>query len=240
MRALLRRFEPVPSALTLDDPEVTVTVRQSARARRLTLRLASGTGRLTLTVPRGVPVAEMRRFLHANRQWIESRTAALPEVQIPAPGLVLPVGGVRLTLREGSGRRIVCRGEELFIPGSDVRFMGALQAWLKERMREQAQASLDRHAQALGRPYARLTLRDPRSRWGSCTSEGNIMLSWRLILAPAEVLDYVAAHEVAHLAEMNHSPAYWRTLADLLPDYEEPRAWLRTHGAQLHRYRFKV
>ncbi|MHA3978301.1 M48 family metallopeptidase [Halovulum sp. GXIMD14794] len=239
MRALLRRAEPVPPVIELDDPHVTVAIRQSARAKRLTLRLASGTGRLTLTVPRGVPVSEMRRFLHANRQWIESRTAALPDVQVPAPGLRLTVGGEQLTLRQGRGRRIIRQGDEVFVPGDDARFLGAVQGWLKERMREEARASLDRYSGALGLPYARLTLRDPRSRWGSCTSEGNIMLSWRLILAPPNVLDYVAAHEVAHLAEMNHSPGYWRTLAGLLPGYEEPRQWLRAHGAQLHRYRFQ-
>jgi hypothetical protein len=90
----------------------------------------------------------------------------------------------------------------------------------------------------LGRPYTRITLRDTRSRWGSCASSGALSYSWRLIMAPPEVLDYVAAHEVAHLAEMNHSAAYWAGVARLLPGYEAPRQWLRAHGAGLHRYRF--
>jgi predicted metal-dependent hydrolase len=90
----------------------------------------------------------------------------------------------------------------------------------------------------LGRRFSRLSLRDTRSRWGSCSSRGGLSYSWRLILAPPDVLDYVAAHEVAHLAEMNHSPAFWALVARLCPGYQAPRGWLRREGAGLHRYRF--
>ncbi|MGR3434759.1 MAG: M48 family metallopeptidase, partial [Shimia sp.] len=81
-------------------------------------------------------------------------------------------------------------------------------------------------------------LRDTRSRWGSCSAAGGLNYSWRLVMAPPEVLDYVAAHEVAHLAQMNHSPRFWAEVAGLMPGYEAPRGWLRRHGADLHRYRF--
>jgi len=234
---LRAKVDPPPAVLELADPPVRVAVRRNARARRLTLRLSAGDGALTLTTPHHVSAADVRRFLEANRDWIASRTAALPEVRIPEPGSTLPVAGETLTLRSGQGRRVVRVGAELMVPGTGARFKGALQAWLKEQARASATASLDRHSAALGRPYRRLTLRDPRSRWGSCTTEGNIMLSWRLVLAPAEVLDYVAAHEVAHLEQMNHSPAYWRVLGALMPGYETPRDWLRVNGAHLHRYK---
>ncbi|MSU89594.1 DUF45 domain-containing protein [Rhodobacteraceae bacterium 2CG4] len=232
------RADPPPAELRLDDPPVRVAVRQHARARRLTLRLSANDGALTLTAPRHATGADVRGFLDAHRDWIAKRLAVLPQAQMPAPGLPLDVGDERLVLRAGQGRRVVRRGDELFVPGAEARFRGALQAWLKEQARARALEALDRHSAALGRRYAGLTLRDTRSRWGSCTAQGNIMLSWRLVLAPSEVLDYVAAHEVAHLAEMNHSPAYWRVLEGLMPQYAGPRDWLRTHGAQLHRYRF--
>ncbi len=113
-----------------------------------------------------------------------------------------------------------------------------LRAWLRTRARERLADASDRHAARLGMPYRRLTLRDTRSRWGSCSAQGGLMYSWRLVMAPGDVLDYVAAHEVAHLAEMNHSPAFWNTVARLKPGYETPRRWLRENGAALHRYRF--
>ena len=96
----------------------------------------------------------------------------------------------------------------------------------------------DRHSAALGRPHAGIVLRDTRSRWGSCTSEGNLMFSWRLIMAPPRILQYVAAHEVAHLAEMNHSPDFWAVVERLFPDYGVCRRWLRENGDHLHRVRF--
>ena len=99
-------------------------------------------------------------------------------------------------------------------------------------------AASDHYAALLGRRHTRLTLRDTRSRWGSCSAKGALGYSWRLILAPPDVLNYVAAHEVAHLAQMNHSPAFWAEVARLMPDYETPRAWLRREGGALHRYRF--
>jgi predicted metal-dependent hydrolase len=104
--------------------------------------------------------------------------------------------------------------------------------------RDRLAAACDRHAQRLGRRPAALVLRDTRSRWGSCSAQGVLMFSWRLAMAPPAVLDYVAAHEVAHLAEMNHSRAFWATVARLLPDHAAPRAWLRAEGGALHRWRF--
>lgn len=114
-----------------------------------------------------------------------------------------------------------------------------MEALLKRLARDQLGASVDRFAAALDRAPGRITLRDTRSRWGSCSSEGNLMFSWRLIMAPQRVLDYVAAHEVAHLMHMDHSPAFWSTVEDLFPDHRPERDWLRREGASLHRYRFR-
>ena len=101
-----------------------------------------------------------------------------------------------------------------------------------------AEAS-DRHARALGRRFTALALRDTRSRWGSCTHEGRLMYSWRLAMAPPEVLDYVAAHEVAHLRHMDHSPRFWAAVAGLMPGYAIHRDWLRRHGADLMAWQFR-
>ena len=114
----------------------------------------------------------------------------------------------------------------------------SVKAFLRTRARDALVAASDRYAGLIGRQYSRLTLRDTRSRWGSCSSTGALMYSWRLIMAPPEVLDYVAAHEVAHLAQMNHGPAFWALVEELMPDYAPRRAWLRDHGDRLHALRF--
>ncbi|MEL7205889.1 MAG: SprT family zinc-dependent metalloprotease, partial [Pseudomonadota bacterium] len=128
--------------------------------------------------------------------------------------------------------------DRIEVPGSADRVGTRVATWLKLLARDRLIEASDRYAAELGRPYTRLSLRDTRSRWGSCSAQGRLMYSWRLILAPPEALDYVAAHEVAHLQEMNHSPAFWSIVADLCPDYETQRLWLRHEGTSLHRYRF--
>nr|WP_246237322.1 SprT family zinc-dependent metalloprotease [Halovulum dunhuangense] len=215
-----------------------VEIRRSARARRLTLRMSHATGGFTLTVPQRTPAADIRRFLDQHLWWIEERRAERPVQPNVAPGTLLPVAGEELTLLRGRGRSARRVGDALEVPGEGAVFARRTLVWLREEARARMVARLDHHSARLGRPHRGLTLRDPRSRWGSCTAEGAIMLSWRLILAPAEVMDYVVAHEVAHLAEMNHSPAYWRVVEGLFPGYERPRDWLRANGASLHAWRF--
>jgi predicted metal-dependent hydrolase len=126
----------------------------------------------------------------------------------------------------------------LHVPGGAAGLPPRVGAFLKDAARRGCAGAVARHAARLGRAPRRLTLRDPRSRWGSCTSEGDLMFSWRLAMAPSAVLDYVVAHEVAHLAELNHSPRFWAEVRRLCPDFEAQRAWLRRHGAGLHAFDF--
>jgi len=135
-------------------------------------------------------------------------------------------------------RGAALRDGRLEVPDDPARVGARVRAFLKEQARGRLVAASERHATALGCDFGRITLRDTRSRWGSCSSRGDLMYSWRLVMAPPEVLDYVAAHEVAHLAEMNHSPAFWALVGQLCPGHRAPRAWLRAHGTLLHRVRF--
>ena len=139
---------------------------------------------------------------------------------------------------EGQGRRVALHEDALSVPGKPEQVGTRVQAFLKQMARDRLAGASDRYADTLGLPYTRLTLRDTRSRWGSCTSDGALMYSWRLILCPPEVLNYVAAHEVSHLAEMNHSSAFWNTVTQIHGPYTEPRAWLRKNGSALHSYKF--
>lgn len=225
-------------AILRGEPDVAVTLRRSARARRMTLRVSRTDGRVTLTLPRGVPEAEALAFAQERAGWIRKHLAAhVPPCAVALGGSV-PVLGEMRRIVPGTGRSVVLSAGEIAVPGAPERTAARLHAYLRQLARSELAFASDHYAAALGRPYARLTLRDTRSRWGSCSSAGALMYSWRLIMAPAEVLSYVAAHEVAHLAEMNHGPRFWALVDRLYGDPAGPKAWLRGQGHDLHRYRF--
>jgi len=230
------------ATLTLaGDPALTVTLRRSARARRISLRVSRLDGQITLTLPARASQRLGESFLAERAGWLRAAVAEVAPQLVVAPGLSLPVEGRMLQLCRAPLRTIRVEGADLLIP--ERGRPGALVAnWLKALARARITPAIDRHTAVLGsaaqRPPGTLRLADPRGRWGSCAASGNLMLSWRLILAPPGVLDYVVAHEVAHLAQMNHSPAFWAEVARLMPDHAIHRAWLRRHGAGLHRYDF--
>lgn len=222
------------------DPPIELVLNRSARARRLSLRVSQVDGRVTLTLPQRASRRHALAFAEDKANWIRRQLAERPDLARPLPGMLLPFRGEALPIVTHGGRRVEVVQGAIAVPERDPeRTPARLAAFLKTRARDALAEASARHAGALGRPHGKLTLRDTRSRWGSCSSRGDLMYSWRLIMAPPEVLDYVAAHEVAHLAEMNHAPAFWAIVAGLLPDYEGPRRWLHDHAAELHRYRFR-
>lgn len=219
-------------------PPVEITLRRSARARRFSLRVSRLDGKVTLSLPRGAREAEAMAFAREQEAWIRKALARMPIGAGVTHGTVMPVEGRLLLLSPGSGRLVRIEGDSLLVPGDPARAGVRAAAFLKHLARDRLIEASDRYAGLVGRPYGRITLRDTRSRWGSCTADGGLMYSWRLVMAPREVLDYVAAHEVAHLAEMNHSQAFWSVVRRLVPGYAVHRAWLRAHGQTLHGYRF--
>ena len=214
-----------------------VALRRSARARRMTLRVARTGGDVSLTVPAGTALSDARRFATAQAGWIARQVAAAPDLRRVVVGGTVPVLGAEVPVTAGDGRAARWTGATVTVP-DDARAGPRVKALLREMARSHVVPAVERHAAGLGRPFGRVTLRDTTSRWGSCTSNGDLMFSWRLVMAPAEVLDYVAAHEVAHLAHMDHSPAFWSCVGRLMPGYAPRRAWLRRHGAALHAIRF--
>ena len=219
-------------------PPVEVVLRRSSRARRISLRVSSIDGRVTLTCPPGVREAEALSFAKEKATWLRGHLMRRPEDVAIGPDTVLPIRGETRRVVPGSGRAVRLIENEVHVPGDSMRVSARLQGFLKELARAHLADASDRYAAALGQSYSRLTLRDTRSRWGSCSSVGALSYSWRLILAPDSVLEYVAAHEVAHLAEMNHSKRFWHIVTQLYGDHGPPRHWLKEHGSGLHRYRF--
>ena len=220
------------------NPTIPVILRRSSRARRISLRVSRLDGRVSLTLPVGVPEREGLDFVRQKETWIRDQMAQRPDQVRVEEGAEVLVEGLPLRVCMGSGRSVSVAGGKLCVPGAPDRAAARVQGFLRHIARERLVAASDRYAARLGRKYTRITIRDTRSRWGSCSSAGALMYSWRLVMAPAAVLEYVAAHEVAHLNEMNHSADFWSLVEDIHGPYQEQRRWLRESGEILHRYRF--
>lgn len=224
-------------AIRIGNPAIEVRLRRHAGARRMILRVSHHARMPVLTLPPGVSLHRARAFLSDQETWLRDHLAAQSRPTAVADGSVLPFRGGELAIRVAPVARFAHRGAELLVPARGA--VGPLVAgWLREAARGDLVAASERHAARLGVRSGRITLRDPRSRWGSCSHAADLMYSWRLVMAPLAVLDYVAAHEVAHIAELNHSPAFWSVVGRLMPDYAAPRAWLRQNGSSLHRIDF--
>lgn len=228
-------------AILPGSPPVEVHLKRSARARRFSLRVSRLDGKVTLSMPVRAREGEALAFLKGNEDWLRQTLSAMPgpTLQAIGPGTAIQVEGDPLVLTPASGRGVRAEGGLLLVPGSPETMGPRVAAWLKVLARDRLATASSHYAGLVGRRYTSLAIRDTRSRWGSCSPDGRLMYSWRLIMAPPAVLDYVAAHEVAHLVELNHSPAYWRVVTGICPDWKDHRAWLKTHGNTLHRVRFQ-
>jgi hypothetical protein len=215
-----------------------LTLRRNPRARRMILRLDKGEDGAVVTVPRGVAIADALAFAAAKRAWIARRLDAVP-ARVPfVDGAKVPLQGRNRTIRhEGSGKGAVRgAGDEIWVRGAPARVPALVTMWLKCEARRAILARVEPACRRLGKPAGRVVLRDPRTRWGSCAASGNLSFSWRLIMAPAFVLDYVVAHEVTHLAQANHGAGFWRLVETLCDDVGKARDWLRVQGRSLHRF----
>jgi predicted metal-dependent hydrolase len=241
------RGRPVPpppetEILWLDIGERVAAVRlkRDRRARRLTLRIPVASEPPVLTVPARTRREAVDAFLSAHRGWLAEHLADRPEPVPFREGAVVPVRGVdhrivRDGAQRGRTRLALHDGAPALIVGGAPEHTGRrVRDFLRLEATDDLKAAVRRHAEALGTRPTSIRVRDTVSRWGSCSADGALSFSWRLVMAPPAVLDYLAAHEVAHLVEMNHSPAYWRVVDRLYPAHRTARAWLKREGARLH------
>lgn len=222
-----------------------IRVKRQSSARRLTLRV-NPRGEVVLVMPPRSGLLDGIRFAQSHVSWIAQKSSALPAATPFASGSYVPIRGVEHLLEHRPGRGTVWvetgtglegSHEHLLCVAGDVGYMSrrvadALKRWALQDLAE----ATAKHCRILGQKTPTIQLRDPISRWGSCSSTGVISFSWRLILAPPYVLDYLAAHEAAHLVHMNHSPEFWRLLATLSSDIDRAESWLKANGPGLHRY----
>jgi len=244
-RALLYRRPAEPATLLVrhGSQVFAIRLRRHRRARRYTLRIHPTDREAILTMPPRGTLAEARDFAQIHGGWIAARLGRLPKAAPFQPGTVLPLRGVPHRIVHRSGERGTVwtetrdSGEKIICVAGDPDFTDRrVHDFLKREARRDLQKSAQEHAQALGVRVKRVSIRDQSSRWGSCTSAGSLSFSWRLILAPPFVLDYLAAHEVAHLVEMNHSARFWRVVGRICPSTERAKRWLDASGNDLHRY----
>ncbi len=233
------------NAQAMSDLDAPIEVRRHPGARRLTLRVSRTRRAVIVTLPVQCDLDEAGSFLHRNMAWVRERLDSLP---VPVPfrdGAFMPLRGETHRLVFTGNRRrglgVVQRGEglpfaHLNVTGDATHAPRRLGDWLLEQARRDLDERVSWHSRRLGVRATRISVRDQTSRWGSCSTTGALSFSWRLILAPRHILDYVAAHEVAHLAEMNHGPKFWALVRRTMPDMDEARRWLQIYGMDLHRY----
>lgn len=234
---------PKPSrALEIFGLPAPLELRESARATRMTLKVDPGRDLIQVVIPVGVSERDARSFIGRHLVWLRARMAALPPPLPFTDGAVIPVRGIDHTVRWVADLRGPTRIEDgaILVGGLPDHTARRVRDFLVNEAKREIGARARVKAALIGARIAAITLRDTKSRWGSCSSTGRLSFSWRLILAPDSVLDYVVGHEVAHLQEMNHSPQFWalcaRLTAELNPDVDTPRGWLKANGARLLRY----
>jgi predicted metal-dependent hydrolase len=242
LRALRRFLSPKPlepARLAIGPAGLEVEFRRHRQARRLVLRLNSEATAAIVTVPRGVSRARALDFARRSAAWLEARLAQRGEPVALAPGSAIPLRGLPHEIRHIPSRRGTVTADPLakliHVPGELPHLARRLSDWLKLAARQELTAAVQRHAAAMGVTFRRISIRDQTSRWGSCSAAGDLSFSWRLILTPAPVLDYVAAHEVAHLKYMDHGPQFWRLVLKHCPEASLAKKWLKAHGHDVHR-----
>lgn len=231
-----RRFDAAGESLI-------VRVRESSRAR--TARIIVGPRRpLEMIVPEGTADSDVDSFLEEKRGWIERKVAAAREIAarparlgLQRPGAVW-LAGEPLLIERRNGQRAIAAvsGGRLVVSGPDSGAEAAIARWYRREARRRIEEVVRREADRLGLEYGAIGIRDPRTRWGSCSRRGNLSFSWRLAIGPPEILEYVVVHELCHLREPSHQKPFWRLLETARPRWQDQARWLREHGQELHDY----
>jgi predicted metal-dependent hydrolase len=240
LNALRQAKPPEPRVLTVAGRTLPLSFKRKAKCRRMVLRLTPDGQGIVMTLPNATTLSQALRFAETSIPWIEGALAKRPTTIAFQNDSKILFQGKPCAIKATGGRRgfVTYSSEDasICVPGELAHVPRRLTDWLKAQAKVKLHDVSQNYATAMQTKFRKLTVRDQKSRWGSCSATGDLSYSWRLILAPPEVLDYVAAHEVAHLKEMNHGPRFWRLVITHCKKAKEARSWLRDHGRELHRY----
>ena len=245
---MLRLFRRNPSPDTLpahldvvhEGESYRVLLKRMPAARRITLRVRNATRDVVITLPKRASLAAAKDFAQRHAAWIAARLHRLPRAVPFTHGARFPLRGDDIQIehveRLRGGIELISETGILRVSCSAEHLSRRIHDYLKTEARKELETAVKTHCAALGYAPRKVTVRDTTSRWGSCSVSGALNFSWRLIMAPPFVLDYLAAHEVAHLVHMNHSDAFWNLTKKLAPRTDHAEAWLYANGSSLHRY----
>lgn len=243
--------QPAPKALRAERTycvagrNLPLNIWENPRAKRLTLRIETGGKAIRVTVPPRLPQHELDLFIARHHGWIEAQISKVPVTVAFINGSIINIRGIAHKIVHEPAKRGTTRQDHdenshaILIVHGDAQHMGRRIAdYLKKLAKLEINELVLLHTKHIGKPASSVRFKDTTSRWGSCTSKGDLSFSWRIMMAPAEVINYLVAHEVAHLIEMNHGPDFWALCTRLCPDTSTSRAWLKRHGSALHAVSF--
>ncbi len=227
--------------INLGERAAPLVIRVNRRAKRLILKVDPIAGEIHVTAPTKRAMPEALAFANERIDWIVSQLNEKLQARPFMEGDSIPFQGAPHRIVRNGGPRAPVRVDHDLIPvirvgGEPEHLNRRLVDWMKSEARRELTARVDRYCTQLDRKRRSIRVRDTRTRWGSCSSDGALSFSWRLIMAPPDILDYVAAHECVHLIHMNHSPAFWRQVAALGVDARAAENWFEDNGAELFTY----
>lgn len=232
--------QPTKRVIDVAGRAMPLTIKQNARATRMTLRIEPGGRELKLTVPAGLPEREIKAFLDRHQGWLMTKLARFSGESVLEEGGTILIRGVahrieRTGKLRGLTEAVMVEDEAVLrVSGAPEHLRRRIADFLKKEARKDFEHRVGIHARLVGRKVKSLSFKDTRSRWGSCAADGALSFSWRIVMAPPKVIDYLAAHEVAHLREMNHGPDFWALCEELCPATPDARRWLKRNGTMLH------
>lgn len=223
--------------IEIEGRRIPLIVRHHPRARRMILRLDMVGEGAVITIPANSSSSAALDFVHRKSSWLCQLLNEIGERVAFGDGVQIPFQGVQHLVRhrDDAYGGVWIEDGEINVAGDIEHLSRRLGDWLKKQARIRIKSLVYQKVKKINKTLSRITIRDTRTRWGSCSSKGGLSFSWRLIMAPPEILDYVVAHEVAHLVHMNHSPSFWNTVERLTENAKSGRAWLNDNGSILHR-----
>ncbi len=227
--------------IDLGEIRLPILIKKHRTSRRLIVRYQPLQKSLSLTLPQAVSIKQGLHFINEKQQWILRQMEQYSAAGTFYDGQIIPILGQDVRLEHIGGRGFVSEGEGVLQAHGDIEFMARrVQKWLIQKARTEIILLTEIFTARLAVKAGNITLRDTSSRWGSCSHDGNLSFSWRLVFAPYEVLSYVVAHEVAHIREHNHSVKFWALVEQLHPEFKSAQIWLKKHGKSLYVYGIKT